>query len=264
MEERIPIAAERRRRILDLVLKYGSVSVKQLAEELGAVENTVRRDLDYLHSEGKVVRSHGGASARSEGIPSPPYSQMKDTHLEEKGLIAQAALAFLPQTGAIFINSGVTSNQLALRIPSDTRLSIFTNSPGISIHLAASTEADVNLLGGKIIRETMETDGSSAADVIENLYWDAAFMGIWAAEVERGITSTSPAIAAMERRVIENSKKVIGLCDSWKLGRFAHAKVCGADSLNVLITDSGASSKQIKAFTELGIEVIVASGSMMV
>jgi DeoR/GlpR family transcriptional regulator of sugar metabolism len=65
MEEEIGrktmLAAERRREIYNWALKHGAVNVNTLAKMFGVGQNTIRRDLDILHREGKLIRSHGGA-----------------------------------------------------------------------------------------------------------------------------------------------------------------------------------------------------------
>jgi DeoR/GlpR family transcriptional regulator of sugar metabolism len=55
--------AERRRLILELVLRDGAMSLRELASTAGTSEVTVRRDLRQLEGEGLLVRRHGGAMA---------------------------------------------------------------------------------------------------------------------------------------------------------------------------------------------------------
>jgi len=155
------IAAERRRRIWGLVNQQGFVSVSGLAASMQTAENTIRRDLDLLHSEGMVIRTHGGATSKERAIASPPYSQTRDEHLQEKAWIGTTALSYLPSTGSVLINAGSTTYQLAVRLPPELKLQVSTNSPDIAAFVAANTSSEVGLLGGRIVSESLESDGLS-------------------------------------------------------------------------------------------------------
>ena len=58
---------KRFREILEIVNREKSVTVQELMEILGTSESTIRRDLNTLSQEGKLVKVHGGAVA-IEGI----------------------------------------------------------------------------------------------------------------------------------------------------------------------------------------------------
>lgn len=57
------LSQERQSLILDIIKEQGSVTVTRLTEILQSSESTVRRDLSYLASKGKINKVHGGATA---------------------------------------------------------------------------------------------------------------------------------------------------------------------------------------------------------
>ena len=59
--------SERRARLVDQLRTDGRASVPQLAAALGVTPSTIRRDLERLAREGRVVRTYGGA-ALSDGV----------------------------------------------------------------------------------------------------------------------------------------------------------------------------------------------------
>ncbi len=254
------IAAERRRRIYDLALRRGAVSVSELAAALRVAENTIRNDLDALEREGKLQRSHGGAVLKDQGRPAPPYQEMRVSHLVEKSWIGQAAARFLPDTGSVFINSGSTAYQLALNIREGMGFQVTTNSPEIAILIASNTSVPVDLLGGRMLRDSLETDGSLSEDPLESLYWDVVFYGMTAIDAEHGITSTSLQAAKLDRRILSHGRRVVGLCDSSKFGLYASVKVGPLTLLDVMVTDSKARPEHIQMLQDAGIEVVVADG----
>lgn len=50
---------ERQREILNILEKYGSVSVNKLSNTLYVSPPTIRRDLTMLENQGKICRTHG-------------------------------------------------------------------------------------------------------------------------------------------------------------------------------------------------------------
>jgi DeoR/GlpR family transcriptional regulator of sugar metabolism len=224
---------------------------------LGVAENTVRNDLDALQREGKLVRSHGGAMLKEEGLPAPPYSQVRDQHQLEKSWIGLAAAHFLPDTGSVFINAGSTTYQLALNIR-EHQIDVATNSPEIAVYLTGSRSVPVDLIGGRMLKESMETDGAWSCDYLDRLYWDVVFYGVTAIDSEHGITSVSLAIAEFETKVAQHGSKVVGLCDSSKFGRFARAQVGPVGLLDVLVTDINVKPAVVEMLRAEGIEVVVA------
>ncbi len=253
------MAIERRRRILDLALRDGSVSVSDLAVLLGVAQNTVRADLDALQREGKLRRSHGGAVLNGTGRPTPPYAQMRATHLEEKSWIGAAAARLLPSSGCVFINAGSTTLQLAAAMTGEHQIAITTNSPELALLVSCLPTVTVELLGGRVIRESQETDGSLSDDAIDSLFWDVAFYGMTALDEQHGITSASRAPAMLDRRILAHARKVVGLCDSSKLGLHANALVGPVEMLDVLVTDVNAGPQHLRMLREHGVEVVLAS-----
>ena len=52
------------------------------------------------------------------------------------------------------------------------QIRVTTNSPETASYLSSNTSVQTSLLGGNIIQESMEIDGSSSLDALDRLYWD--------------------------------------------------------------------------------------------
>lgn len=256
------LAAERRREIFNWALEHGFVNVATLAEALGVGQNTVRRDLDILHRQGKLVRSHGGAVIKDTVGDRPPYSQTRHEHAKEKQWIGEAALEFVPESGSIFLGPGTTVYSLATGLPDNCQLHAVTNSPEIALHLASRTAMTIDLAGGRLRNDSFASSFSLSRHILDVMYWDVTFMGISAIDPERGISSVDMDAADLERKFIEHGGKAIVLCDSSKLGRFSYVNVGPVDLIDVLITDVGASPEMVNAITDQGVEVVLAGPSM--
>ncbi|MHB8059919.1 MAG: DeoR family transcriptional regulator, partial [Gaiellaceae bacterium] len=56
------LAAQRQRAIVERVQAHGGVRVRELVQELGVSDMTIRRDLEALAEQGLVRKVHGGAA----------------------------------------------------------------------------------------------------------------------------------------------------------------------------------------------------------
>ncbi|MBI2844183.1 MAG: DeoR/GlpR transcriptional regulator [Armatimonadetes bacterium] len=250
------IAAERRRTIYRYAQEQGSVNATEMAEVLGVGISTIRRDLDALHDENKIIRVHGGAVVKETAVPRVPYRQSRDQHGPEKAAIAQAALAYLPESGAVFIGGGTTTYQLAILLPPKTGISVVTNALDIATYLASNDIAPVDFVGGTIRPESLQ---SNCEESLDSIYWDTTFMGLAALDVHRGITTDNRSAARQEVTIYSHGSRFIALCDSSKIGRFAYARVAPVTAIDILITDSGIDPDILRQLRNLGLDVVVAS-----
>lgn len=252
------IALERRRRIYKCALEKGSVNVGDLAALFGVAENTIRNDLQALDVEGRLVRSYGGAVLKEPVRPAEPYSRTREANILQKSAIGELAAKYLPETGSVFINAGSTTRQLVSHISKGSQIHVTTNSPEIALYLASEKGIVVELLGGRIEAESLETDGSLSESVMQNQYWDIAFVGVSALDLTHGITSISRQVSILENRIMTHSRRVIALCDSSKFNCYSYAKAGDIDMLDILVSDSGISDQLKTEITGLGVEVVVA------
>ncbi len=65
------LKADRMAAILEAIAQDGSVDVTRVSADLGVSPATLRRDLQALHEQGLLVRTHGGAVAGGVGIELP-------------------------------------------------------------------------------------------------------------------------------------------------------------------------------------------------
>ncbi len=99
--------------IVTLVDNRGFVSVKELSRTFGVSEVTIRRDLQHLHDEGRLLRTYGGAAppAPSPGRAATSTSSVFEGFLasSESSLIEQVdvlvAISLSPHSDAILLES---------------------------------------------------------------------------------------------------------------------------------------------------------------
>src|SRR5260221_511083 len=86
------LSEERRRKILELMRKEGRVLVRELSHRFRTSQITIRKDLESLHHDGQLERTHGGALPKENGALKDSSLQEKARrHRPEKARIAAAA-----------------------------------------------------------------------------------------------------------------------------------------------------------------------------
>jgi len=80
--------------MMQLLARHGTLDTNALATALGVSVETVRRDLNRLQTEGKILRHHGGARLlhpASGDAGQPSHTRLK-SHYAYKADIARHAL----------------------------------------------------------------------------------------------------------------------------------------------------------------------------
>jgi DeoR family fructose operon transcriptional repressor len=236
-------------------VQNGFAQVRALTELFGVGISTIRNDLDSLEEEGKLVRVHGGAMPVESAKKRPPYLETRGTFLLEKSWIGRAAVPFLPEGGTIMIGSGSTTIEMVKQMRPNPRLQVVTNSLPAALHLASGAIARVDFLGGPIRPESLDTQSDEGLDMC---YWDAAFIGAAALDIQRGITALDRRAARFDSTIIKNSRRLVVLCDSSKIGKWAYVQVGPVQLIHVLITDKNIDPATADEFRNLGVELVVA------
>src|SRR5215510_12572665 len=83
------LTSQRKTAILDLLRRDGQVVAKDVAEQLGLSEDTIRRDLRDMAGEGLLKRVHGGAIPLSPVLPD--FSARKVVSSAEKAQLGARA-----------------------------------------------------------------------------------------------------------------------------------------------------------------------------
>lgn len=250
--------AERHKWLIDTATDEGRVSVSRASDELGVVPETIRRDLEYLASQGLLRRVHGGAIPASfDTLGDQPLDTRDSSAVSEKEAIAQAALAYLPaDRGSIVLDAGSTTARLAALLPATSRFTVFTDSAPIASVVAARTACDVQLIGGRVRSTTQATVGNSRA--LERLRVDVAFIGTNGVSLTHGFSTPDIEEAATKAAMVSCAHTVVALVDSRKIGAESTARFAEISDIDVLITDEGISDRQRRGLEEEGLKVVVA------
>ncbi|HEX2771227.1 MAG TPA: DeoR/GlpR family DNA-binding transcription regulator [Micromonosporaceae bacterium] len=249
-------AEERQQEIVKIARANGRVDVMALADEMNVTAETIRRDLTVLERAGVLRRVHGGAIP-VERIGFEPGVAARDAVMTaEKERIAKAALAEVPEDGAVILDAGTTTARLAQALPNDRELTVVVNSPVLATILGPRPNITVLLLGGRLRGRTLAAVDDWALRPLADLYVDVAFMGTNGCSVERGLTTPDQAEAAVKRAMIAAARRVVVLADHTKVGNDNLARFGSLSNVDVLITDDGLDAELATELEEAGVRVV--------
>ena len=232
----------------------GRASVAQLASSFDVTPSTIRRDLQRLARDGRLVRTYGGA-ALNDGLT---RAARADPLLAAKQAIARAAATLAVDGSTIAIGSGTTALALAREI-ADRRLTVITNALDVANVLLDRDGIELIVLGG-VVRPRMHSMLGHLAELASNeLRADTLFMGIGAISVDQGLMNDSVPEILVDRALRRMARQVVVLADASKFEQAAPGFVFGLEEVNVLVTDDRARPETVAAVRKRGIEVVVVS-----
>jgi DeoR family transcriptional regulator, aga operon transcriptional repressor len=249
------LSEERRREVLELLQTEGRVLVKDLAKHFNTSLITVRKDLEYLHHQGQLERTHGGALPVMTG-------SLKDSSLQEKSRwrrtekmrIAAAARQMIREGQVVILDSGTTTTAIARACRHFRKLTIITNATNIAADLA-DTAVQVILTGGVLRQNSYSLVGPLAEDSLRKLSADLLFLGVDGFDLRYGLTTPNLLEARVNRAMAESARRTVVVCDSSKFGRRSLALILPTSGVHETITDKRLSKHDLKALREAEIEV---------
>jgi DeoR family transcriptional regulator, fructose operon transcriptional repressor len=248
-------AEERHQEIVRIARVNGRVDVTALAEGFDVTAETIRRDLTTLERAGVLRRVHGGAIP-VERLGFEPAVATRDSVLTaEKERIAKAALAELPEEGAIILDAGTTTARLAQALPVDRELTVVVNSPVLATALGTRQNLNVLMIGGRIRGKTLAAVDDWALRPLAELYVDVAFMGTNGCSVQRGLTTPDPAEAAVKRAMIAAARRAVLLADHTKIGNDYLARFGSLSDLDLIISDAALDDDLAEDIEAAGVRV---------
>ncbi|WP_152397204.1 DeoR/GlpR family DNA-binding transcription regulator [Paenibacillus guangzhouensis] len=248
---------ERHQAILQKLQQEKSVRASDLIQIFQVSFETIRRDLEFLESEGVLRRVHGGAILTEMDYSREiPRTLRENTYLEEKNELAEIAASFVEEGQSIALDVSTTNNHFAqvLKRKFD-RLTIITNSLPIAHDLMSKPNYTIILIGGVIRNSEQGTIGDLAQEFASRFHADLFFMSMSGVTLTEGITDYGIAEIQIKKIMHQNAKRTFALADSSKFDAVSLIKVCGATEVERFITDSHVSEEIVQKYKEHGIEI---------
>jgi DeoR/GlpR family transcriptional regulator of sugar metabolism len=250
------LTEERRQLILEQLRHDGKIVATELSVSLAVSPDTVRRDLRELGEAGLLRRVHGGALPAAVG--GRPYAIRLEQDQEAKVAIAQATSRLLRRGQVILLDSGTTTLEVARHLPSDLEATVITNSPPVAVALADHPTVEVTVVGGMLDKEARALVGAATVESLRSVRADVLVLGVCSLHPEIGITVLDLEESYVKRTMIANAAEVVAVSSADKLGSAGPYVIAPLEELTYLVTDESASSEQLDAYREAGVEVVFA------
>lgn len=245
---------ERQSLILREVNLRNKVLHNDLSKQLQVSEDTIRRDLQELADEGKVIKVRGGALSKSFHVNS--YKGAPIYKYEEKTTIARKAIPLLSDGMLVLISGGTTTLELARILPQELQLTFYTPSLLTALQLAEHPNSETIFIGGRISKNAKISTGGEVVSSLSEIRPDICLMGTNSIDARVGLTDTDWEVVDVKKAMIAVSEKVAILTISDKLGSTQKIRIAPTYEINYLITELNPDNTLLGPYAHAGIEVL--------
>lgn len=244
---------ERQAYILHQVNLRNKVLSTDLSLLINVSDDTIRRDLQELAEEGKVIKVHGGALSLSfHGN----HSAEEIYSYQQKRIIAQKAAALVEEGMTVLTGGGTTIIELAKALPSGLRATFISGSIPALYEYMNHPNIDVIAVGDKISKASKITTGLDALSRIRQIRADLCFLGINAINLDTGVSDNDLDVVQIKKAMIESARKLVCLTISEKLNSQQPFQVCETGMIDTLVTELPPSDPLLAPYREAGIRVL--------
>lgn len=208
-------------KIVSILNKKQSATVKELADILEASESTIRRDLTTLHERHRLEKVHGGAVINTSSFINieDEIGDKKGKNIDEKNLIASYAASLIENNDFIYIDAGSTTELMIDQIQAEQVLFV-TNCPGHNRKLCLQGFSCI-LLGGELRLLTDALVGSDTLESLKKYNFNKGFFGANGISLESGFTTSHPTESSIKSAAMAKCQKAYVLADTSKFGIIA-------------------------------------------
>ncbi|MGM3225641.1 DeoR/GlpR family DNA-binding transcription regulator [Dickeya zeae] len=248
------LTTQRKQRILEQLAAEGQVLAKQLSDAFGVSEDTIRRDLRELASEGRLQRVHGGALPASETVVS--FDARSRIAIGAKHQLAQAAASLILPGQVVMIDGGTTSGELVTCLPLSLTATVVTHSPSVAVALVNHPGIDVVLIGGRLYKHSLVAVGAAAVEALATIHADIFFMGVTGVHPQAGFSTGDLEEAYIKRALAARAAETVVMATQDKLNVASRYAIGELTMASTLIVESAVPDEVATPFTRGGLSLI--------
>jgi DeoR/GlpR family transcriptional regulator of sugar metabolism len=245
---------ERQAYILHQLDLHNKVLCSSLSEEMSVSEDTVRRDLQELCDEGRLIKVHGGALSRSFHFLSqgsqPVYS------LPAKRLIAEKTAGLIRNGMVVFTTGGTTIQELATAIHHDLQATFITTSIPAALAFGQHPSIEVILIGDRMSKSAKMCVGGDVISRIRDIRADLCISGVNGLDATIGMTDSDWDVVQVKKAMVEAARKTICVSIAEKLNSRQQFRVCGPERIDTLVTELSRDDVKLKPYHARGMAIV--------
>lgn len=236
------IASKRLLAIMKELNRTGVVTIKELAEQFDASETTIRRDLERLEQEGKLIRVSGGAMRQHaldvlSSIDEPNMFAKLKQHQQAKEALCTYADQLVKEGECVFLDGGTTLLPL-FRLLQHRRVRIVTHNQLIWQIMDMQPIAEITVLGGLYAPNYSMTTGLMTLENLRQYNFDHAFLGCAGVDFRSmAMYTTEMETAAVKLEAMALAAKTYLLADASKINRRGFYRCADLSALDAVLTD---------------------------
>jgi DeoR family transcriptional regulator, glycerol-3-phosphate regulon repressor len=247
--------------LINLVQTLGSVSVEELADQLGVTLQTVRRDIQKIADVGLLTRFHGGVRAPSSTTKNIEHQQRESLNADGKTRIAKAVAAAVPNDCSLILNIGTTTEAIAMALINHTGLRVITNNLNVASILSVNPACEVIVVGGVVRTRDRGIVGEAAVEFIKQFKVDIAIIGISGIETDGTLRDYDYREVKVSQAIISHAREVWLAADQSKFNRPAMVELARLSQIDKLFTDAKPPEPYPALLEEAGVECIEADAN---
>ena len=230
------IQFERQEKILQILEKKRTSSVRELARELYISEASIRRDIEALETRGVVKRVYGGVLLSRYQNSSIPIDLRDADHSAAKDEIARRAAELVKDGDTIFMDASSTVRRIIRHLGNRKNIKIITHNLKI---FSECENANIQLYctGGTYSTVDRTLVGPAAEAYLRSVTADILFFSSQGISLQGDITDSSEEETALRRIMLARSGRQYFLCDASKIGEQRIFTLCNKDDITDIICD---------------------------
>jgi DeoR/GlpR family transcriptional regulator of sugar metabolism len=244
---------ERQTFIVHNVNLHNRLLIGDLCEEMQVSEDTIRRDLQELSDNGKLIKVHGGALSKSFHSS---FNNGTVYSIDSKKIIAQKAAALIKDGMFVLTSGGTTIIEMIKALPEDLHATFFTGSVPAALEYMHHPNIDIILIGDKLSKGSQITVGGEAISKIKEIRADICMLGINALHIDHGLTDNDWEVVQVKKAMMESADKTVLLTISEKINTAQRIRICEAKEINTLVTELDTTSPMLSTFKNIGINIL--------
>ncbi len=248
------LTIHRKQQLLSRLQQDGKLVAKELSQELGVSEDTIRRDLREMAQEGLLLRVHGGALPASPAVAN--FAAREEIRHEGKVAIGRAAAAMIQTGQVILLDGGTTSREIARHLPLDLHATVVTHSPTIALELLQHRNVETILLGGRLFKHSVVAVGAACLEAIGTIRADTFFMGVTGVHPQTGLTTGDFEEAGIKRALSRAAADTYVLASAEKLNAASPYLVVHLAEVTGIITEKSVPEAATKPYVDAGLSLI--------
>ena len=246
---------ERQSKIIKLVNQHQKIEVSRLAEILKVSQVTIRKDLDFLETEGLLSREHGYALIKNANDINTRLTINYETKLN----IAIKAAGMVNNGETVMLESGSTCALMAEELAKLKKdVTIITNSAYIAIRVRDLPLRKIILLGGEYQKEYQGMVGPLIRKCAREFYVDKFFVGTDGFIPDAGFTCDDLMRVETMKYMADSANRMIILADSSKFEQKGVVIQSAFEDIDTVCTDSGISPEALAILKQNNVDVEIA------